>query len=125
MKGIRVDRAILMNCTEDYNDDEEKKRTHPSLLEKAQAMDIIVLERSGVVDIPPNPPQPRRSVLEEVGNHEARVGKPTKRETTWAQHGGKVDTHDAKARMRHLEAVRARIMRARGRDKESLVRGRE
>ena len=64
-------------------------------------------------------------VLEEVGNHEARVGKPTKRETTWAQHGGKVDTHDAKARMRHLEAVRARIMRARGRDKESLVRGRE
>ena len=64
-------------------------------------------------------------MLKEFGNREAIVGMPTKQETTWAQHGGRVDTHDKKARMHHLEAVQSCIMRARDRDKEHLVRGRE
>ena len=59
---------------------------------------------------------------------ETRNGGPimgTKQETTWTRHGGRMDMHDKKARMRHLEAVRARIVRARNREKLHLVRGRE
>ena len=33
-KGFRIDRAMLMNVPEIYNDEEERKRTHPKLLER-------------------------------------------------------------------------------------------
>jgi hypothetical protein len=35
-KGFRLDRAELMNCEEDYDDDKERLRTHPKLLPKPE-----------------------------------------------------------------------------------------
>ena len=35
-KGFRMDRSMLMNVPEIYNDEEEKKKTHPKLLELAR-----------------------------------------------------------------------------------------
>jgi hypothetical protein len=119
-KAFRKDRAELMNCPEDNNDDEEKRRTHPSLLEKTQAVDDVLQVRSALIDIPPNSTQPRRSVLEKTSNR--KVGAPTDHETRWTRHNNRVSTYDKKARIRHSEAVKARILRARERN---LVRGRE
>ena len=88
-------------------------------------MEAVIHARSALVDISPNLPQPGRSVLKDTGNGRPIVGKPTKQDMTWTQHGGRVDMHDKKARLRHLEAVRARIMRAHDRDRIHPVRGRE
>jgi hypothetical protein len=121
-KAFRRDRAMLMNCSEDYNDAEERARTHPSLADKIEEMETVLANKSALVDIPVNSPQCRRSVLEECKN--GQVGGPTKRyEVAWSQNDNRVSDLNEKARKRHLEAVKARIIR--NRQKANMLRGRE
>jgi hypothetical protein len=113
---------MLMNCSEDYNDAEERARTHPSLADRIEEMETVLANKSALVDIPVNSSQCRRSVLEECKN--GQVGGPTKRyEVAWSQNDNRVSDLNEKARKRHLEAVKARIIR--NRQKANMLRGRE
>ena len=66
-KAFRIDQAMLMNCSEDYDDNEERKKTHPSLLERVAGMEAVLQQKSTLVDIPLDSFQCRRSVLDKEG----------------------------------------------------------
>ena len=90
-------------------------------------METVLQQKSALVDIPLDSFQCRRSVLDKeqkgmVGrpmtSHVDRpmtshVGRPKTCDMTWSRGNNHVSKFDGKARMRHLEAVRARIVRAR------------
>jgi hypothetical protein len=110
-KGFRADRAMLMNVPEIYNDEEERKRTHPKLLELAQGLENSITANSMLSGFDDNQLQHRRSVLD----------KQQKR-VTWKQDIGRINANDSKARVRHLEAVKARIVARRARTTNRLGR---
>ena len=91
-----------MNCSEDYNDNEERKRTHPSLLCRMETMEAVLLQKSALVNIPSNKSQYRRSVLEINGHRE--VGMPTKHGVTWTQNDNRANETNEKIWTCHLEA---------------------
>ena len=110
-KGFRVDRSMLMNVPEVYNDEEERRKTHPKLLELAEGMESSIVTNSLLSRLDDDQLQHRRSVL----------GKEPKR-VTWKQDVGRVNANDQKARVRHLETVKARIAVRRARTTRSLGR---
>jgi hypothetical protein len=62
-KGFRLDRAMLMNVPEVYNDEEERKKTHPQLVILAQGLEQSVRENSMLSRATHDQLQHRRSVL--------------------------------------------------------------
>ena len=100
-----------MNVPEVYNDEEERKKTHPKLLELAEGMESSIVKNSLLSRLDGDQLQHRRSVL----------GKEQK-QVTWKQDIGKINTNDQKARVRHLETVKARILAMRARTTRSLGR---
>jgi hypothetical protein len=100
--AFRKDRAMLMNCDEEYDDDKER-RDIPS---------ILLPQPEGPVDpatitIAPQSilhGKDRRSVLENK--------QKTYKTVTWNTSQNKVDKKNPKLRERHLELVIARVMRA-------------
>ena len=111
-KGFRTDRSMLMNIPEVYNDEEERRKTHPKLLELAQGLENSIVTNSMLNRLDGDRPQHRRSVLD----------KEQKR-VTWKQDIGRVNANDTKVRVRHLEMVRARIVARRA--KTTVHLGRE
>ena len=107
-KGFRQDRSVLMNCDEDYNDEEERLRTNKAVLPKQEGpVDADTV--AGVV--PPkqqgsSPVLLRRSVL-------GKVHSGTN--VTWNASHNRADGYVEKARTRHVEVVVARILRERNR----------
>ena len=117
-RGFKQDRAILMNVEEDCGDEKERARTHPSLLGSkadATASDEPMKARESKT-----PVHHCRSVLEgdKHDSHQSRM-------VTWQGKTDRVDTGNGKARVRHLELVKARIMRARERSNKARSRGLE
>ena len=45
-KGFRMDRSMLMNVPEVYNDEKERKKTHLKLLELAQGLEDSIATNS-------------------------------------------------------------------------------
>ena len=84
---------MLINVPQVYNDEEERRNTHPKLLELAQDLE------KAFMTIQCWAPQHRRSVL----------GKEQK-QVTWKQNTCKLDVDDSKVCMFHLEAVKVRIV---------------
>jgi hypothetical protein len=106
-RGFKQDRAILMNVEEDYDDDKERLRTHPSLLASSASADVkmhLPMKTGSSKD----PMLHCRSVLR---GDKRDSYQP--RHVTWQTGHHRVDTNDGKARVRHLELVKARIARAR------------
>ena len=110
-KGFRVDRSMLMNVPEVYNDEEERRKTHPKLIELAEGMESSIVTNSLLSRLGDDQLQHRRSVL----------GKEPKR-VTLKQDVGRVNANDQKARVRHLETVKARIAVRRARTTRLLGR---
>ena len=110
-KGFRLDRAMLMNVPEVYDDEEERKKTHPKLLILAQGLEQSVCENSMLSRATNDQLQHRRSVLSKE-----------QKQVTWKQNIGKVSAYDEKARVRHLEVVKARIMARRVKTVQKLGR---
>ena len=73
-KGFRVDRSMLMNVPEVYNDEEERRKTHPKLIELAEGMESSIVKNSLLSRLDGDQLQHRRSVL----------GKEQK-QVTWKQ----------------------------------------
>eukprot|EP00956_Cyclotella_meneghiniana_P028301 scaffold65295_cov71-Cyclotella_meneghiniana.AAC.14 len=97
--AFKRDRAMLMNCIEEYDDEVEASRTHPKLLPKqTNPIDTTTLDAQN-----DDQAVQRRSVL-------ARSGKPAL--MTWNTSSNRVDVYNEKARRRHAEAVEARVLRA-------------
>jgi hypothetical protein len=110
-KGFRLDRSMLMNVPEVYDDEEERKKTHPKLIELAQGLEQSVHENSMLSRATNDQLQHRRSVLDKE-----------QKQVTWKQNIGKVSANDKKARVRHLEVVKARIMARRAKTVQKLGR---
>ena len=117
-KGMRMDRAMLMGCEEDYNDERERLKTDPRLLPKVADVTITINkpDKDRHVD--------RRSVLGETQND------PFKDQTTglWNTSQNRVDVNNVKAKLRYSEVVKARLQRVndvRELGVEGRVRGRE
>jgi hypothetical protein len=110
-KGFRLDRSMLMNVPEVYNDEEEKERTHPKLLGLAQGLENSITTNSLLSGLAGDQLQHRRSVL----------GKELK-QVTWKQDLGRINANDSKVRVRHLETVKARIIARRARTTKMLGR---
>ena len=100
--AFKMDRAMLMNCPLEYDDDVERGHTHKDLLPQNEgpvdAHDVTKTIKAKV----PNLPLDRRSVLGKEPNS-----------ALWNTMSNKVDVNSAKARQRYLELVVARVMRAR------------
>lgn len=121
-KAFCKDRAILMNCDEDYDNIKEQEWTYPCLKDRVDALETVLMKKSESVKIPNKLTQYHRSVLGE--NRTRMVGMPTKQyNTSWSQGKNHVRGTDKKARMRHLKAIKTRIMQAWNRI--NIVRGRE
>jgi hypothetical protein len=102
-KGFRQDRAMLMNCPEDYDDEEEARRTDPRCLPRVE--NEIPMKSQDQNDLTLH----RRSVLE------VKPSRSTKMQVTWNTSLDRVDGTNEKARQRHLELIVARVLRDRGR----------
>ena len=104
-KGFRQDRAMLMNCDEDYDDEAERSKTHPKLVPTAEGP----VDPKTVTGTLPAPNQDRardrRSVLEK--------DKLALKSLMWNTSSNRVDKHNVKAKQRHLELVVARAVRRR------------
>jgi hypothetical protein len=118
-KGFRQDRAMLMNCDEDYDDDKELLKTNAAVLprpegpvEASQVTGVLPMKDRGS----PSPALHRRSVLEEV---------PRKKMVTWNTSSNRADLYNEKARARHVELVVARILRSKNRTAIGRLRGRK
>ena len=118
-KGFKQDRAILMNIEEDYDDEKERLKTHPSLLASAsnEADASSLAMKTGSYQ---DPMHHCRSVLD--GDNRDSVQS---RMVTWHKGYNRVDTGDRKARTRHLELVMARITRSWARSNNTLSKGLE
>ncbi len=107
-KGFRQDRSVLMNCDEDYNDEEERLRTNKAVLPKQEGpVDADTV--AGVVPLKQQGSSPlllRRSVL-------GKVHSGTN--VTWNASHNRADGYVEKARTRHVEVVVARILHERNR----------
>jgi hypothetical protein len=104
-KGFQQDRAMLMNCAEDYDDEKERLVTHKVVLPK-QDGPVDAKTVTGV--LPPKQQDStsalrRRSVL---GN---------KRQVTWNTSHNRADGYNEKARLRHVELVVSRNLHERNR----------
>jgi hypothetical protein len=119
-KGMKSDRAMLMGCDEDYDDEKERLRTHPKLLPKPEGpVDPETVAGTITAPNPQDQASDRRSVL---GND---IKKP-RRSVTWGASLDRVDVNNDKVRKRHLELVVARAIRARDREiAASRARGQE
>ena len=83
-KGMRVDRAMLMGCEEDYDDEKERLKTDPLLLPKEET-DITINTQNSHLELD------RRSVL-------GKVDKAPM--TVWNTSSNRVDENNVKARRR-------------------------
>jgi hypothetical protein len=104
-KGFRQDRAMLMNCEEDYDDEKERLKMHPKL---TPAVEGPVDPKTIATTIPAQNQdlaRDRRSVLED--------SKKARKTVTWNTSSNRVDKYNEKAQQRHLELVVARAMRRR------------
>jgi hypothetical protein len=102
--GMRQDRAELMNCPVDYDDEVERRNTHPKLLAKLEgAVDSEQVSKP-TNDESQRPIIGRRSVLVDV-----HKSKKMSRVTWNTSH--RVDRSNDKARERHVELVIARLLR--------------
>ena len=116
-KGMRVDRAMLMGCEEDYNDDRERERTDAQLLPRVSDITIMESDKDRSND--------RRSVLDGGVKHD-----PFSTQTTglWNTSQNRVDVNNVKAKLRYSEVVKARLKRvqdARTIDVDGRMRGLE
>jgi hypothetical protein len=103
-KGMKSDRAVLMGCDEDYDDEKECLRTHPKLLPKPEGP-VDPATVTGTITVQnQDQASDRRSVL---GND---IKKP-RRSVTWGALLDRVDVNNDKVRKRHLELVVARAIR--------------
>jgi hypothetical protein len=82
-KGFRMDRSMLMNVPEVYNDEEERKKTHPKLLKLAKGLEDSIATNSMLSRLDNDQLQHRRSVL----------CKEQKR-VTWKQDIDRVNAND-------------------------------
>ena len=90
--GFRQDRAMLMNCDIDYDDEKERTNIPPILL--------------------PQPVTPSSSLGKDC---RSVLDSNLKRQrVTWSTSQSRVDVQNEKLRKRHLELVIARMMRAQG-----------
>jgi hypothetical protein len=103
-KGFQQDRAMLMNCPEDYDDEKEMLVTNKAVLPKQEGpvdektvSGVLTLKQQDSLSV-----LQRRSVL---GN---------KRQVTWNTSHHRADRYNEKARLRHMELIVARILRERG-----------
>ena len=119
-KAFRIDRSMLMNCCEDYSDENARKETHPSLLAKHEgAVDpTTVVKTIQAPSVNINQTVDRRSVLDEDRKAKRSFGH---NEIWGSSH--RADKYSDKVRARHVELVVARVLRAR--ERERRVRGRE
>jgi hypothetical protein len=102
---MRQDRAELMNCPVDYDDEVERLRTHPKLLSKAEGpVDPQLLDKT-INANDSRMANDRRSVLDKVQNDNKM------QRVTWNTSQNKVDRSNAKVRTRHVELVIARVLR--------------
>jgi hypothetical protein len=109
---MRQDRAELMNCPVDYDDEVERLRTHPKLLPKAEGpVDPQLLDKT-INANDSRMANDRRSVLDKVQNDNKM------QRVTWNTSQNKVDRSNAKVRTRHVELVIARVLR----DKSAMAR---
>ena len=114
-KGFRQDRAMLMNCDEDYDDEKERAQTHKLVLPKEEGP-VAASTVTGILPPKPQGSKPvlqRRSVLED------------KRRAMWNTSHNRADGYNKKARLRHVELVVARILRGRNRTAIERSRGTE
>ena len=107
-KGMRVDRAMLMGCEENYDDDKEREDTSPELLPKETA-EVTINTLNGHQEVD------RRSVL---------AGDIKKPAVIWNTSSNRVDVNNVKARRRYDELVKARLARQ-VEARTPVVRGRE
>ena len=113
--GMRQDRANLMNCPIDYDDEVERMKTHPKMLRVEGPVDPSKV--AGTVNAETNKlTVDRRSVLADKQN----------RKVTWNTCSDRVGKNTDKVRSRHVELVIARVLRDK-RLTESIraARGRE
>lgn len=109
---------MLMNCSENYDDDTERRQTSLRLLPTIEETDVTIntLNKRQAVD--------RRSVLDEEQNRPRRCD--TDRVTSiWGASSNRVDKHNVKARRRYDEVVKARLTKGVDRPLVRQVRGRE
>ena len=107
-----------MNVEEDYDDDKEHARTHPSLL--GLKTDAVASDKPMNARESKMPTHNCRIVLEGE-KHDSRQSCMV----TWQGKTDMVDAGDGKAHMRHLELARARMIRARERSNKVHPRGLE
>ncbi len=111
--GFRQDRAMLMNCGMDYDDEKER----------AEIPQVLLPQPEGPVDpttitsiIAPSSSLGKdcRSVLDEnLKRQRVTLDENLKRQrVTWSASQNRVDVKNEKLRKRHLELVIARVMRA-------------
>ena len=107
-KGFRVDRSWLMNCDENYDDDQERLRTHPRLLPKPAGPVDPQLVTKTIEPLVPDKGVNRRSVLgiEQTGTAQKH------HQVTWNMSQERADRGNQKARKLHLELVKMRVLRA-------------
>jgi hypothetical protein len=118
-KGMCLDRAMLMNCDVNYDDEKERLRTHPKLLPKPEGPVDPKMIAGTITAQNHDQAGDRRSVLADSLNK-------TRRSVTWNASLDRVDVNNEKVRKRHLELVVARAIRARDRELAgNKARGRE
>ena len=83
-RGMRIDRAMLMGCDEDYDDEKERLLTDPRLLPRQTVSTINTLNSNQELDC--------RSVLGRA------IKVPV---TLWNTSSNRVDVNNAKARLRY------------------------
>ena len=125
--GFCGDRAMLMNCPEEYDNKVEQLWTHLQVLPKPKGpVDPSTVTKT--ISAPSKPGNDRRSVLA-VGTavdaepavmaveREPAVncvpGDERRRRVTWNLPDGRSDMRDSKLRKRHMELVIARAIRGR------------
>jgi hypothetical protein len=108
-KGFRQDRAMLMNCPEDYDDEEERLRTDPKCLPRVEGPVDPALVRPMECQDQADPTLHHRSVLG------VKHSRSSKQQVTWNTSLNRVDRTNQKARERHMELIVARILRDRER----------
>ena len=101
---MRQDRAELMNCPVDYDDEFERMNTHPKLLPKPAGPVDPKLVHNPINAKNNGLTNDRRSVLDNVHN-----SRKMQRVTWNTSH--KLDRTNEKARARHVELVIARVLR--------------
>jgi len=87
-----------------------------------RAMEAVLQATLALIDIQENSSQYCRSVLDKNGHR--IVGRPTKHDVMWSQGENRFSKYNDKARVRDLEMVKGKIVRACD-VRKYVVRGRE